>query len=376
MMQRTFGKIAVQNISGMAQQVRPATSFPCPKNKTKSHPPALLPQARSHDFFGPSCVASDRRKRKQEPAAPSAADGAAAAANDGTTAGGSSGAAEEAAMGYFTTLDPRMQEAIIEVARKDRVKAIAQAKIDMQEQLAYKQFRRQENLDKLLKATIERYANGLKLFTAWRAHGVRDWGTASAKLLAAGSEAEKLLFLRIEIEMRLIGLGWTQFETRWSSSSDETVGTVDNLSGLLKDILAHKTAERRLNNLPKEAAPPPLRMRTLKDLGTPSIDAEELAGRVRAAPQYPFPPRTRVPILPPPSHPQALFDADELKEKAEAERRRHVAAGISDDIEDEQPLSAPAFAAILDKKIEVCWPYVDTSTATPASASLSGARAS
>jgi hypothetical protein len=123
--------------------------------------------------------------------------------------------------------------------------------------------------------------------------------------------------------------------------------------------LAHETAERRLNNLPKEAAPPPLRMRTLKDLGTPSIDAEELAGRVRAAPQHPFPPRMRVPILPPPSHPQALFDADELKEKAEAERRRRVAAGISDDIEDEQPLSAPAFAAILDKKIEVCWPSVD-----------------
>jgi hypothetical protein len=123
--------------------------------------------------------------------------------------------------------------------------------------------------------------------------------------------------------------------------------------------LAHETAERRLNNLPKEAAPPPLRMRTLKDLGTPSIDAEELAGRVRAAPQHPFPPRARVPILPPPSHPQALFDADELKEKAEAERRRRVAAGISDDVEDEQPLSAPAFAAILDKKIEVCWPCVD-----------------
>jgi hypothetical protein len=102
-----------------------------------------------------------------------------------------------------------------------------------------------------------------------------------------------------------------------ASSSDETVGTVDNLSGLLEDILAHETAKRRLNNLPKEASPSPLRMRTLKDLGTPSIDAEELAGWVRAAPQYPFPPRTRVPILPPPSHPQALFDADELKEKAE-----------------------------------------------------------
>eukprot|EP00962_Isochrysis_galbana_P061981 scaffold49017_cov281-Isochrysis_galbana.AAC.1 len=50
--------------------------------------------------------------------------------------------------------------------------------------------------------------------------------------------------------------------------------------------------------------------------------------------------------------PQSLFDTSELKEKAEAERRRRVAAGISDDVEDEMPLNAPAFAALLHKKIE------------------------
>jgi len=43
--------------------------------------------------------------------------------------------------------------------------------------------------------------------------------------------------LRNEIEMRVIGLGWLQFETRWSSSSDESVGTVEYLLLLLKDIL-------------------------------------------------------------------------------------------------------------------------------------------
>jgi hypothetical protein len=291
------------------------------------------------------------------------------------------GAAEEAAMGYFTTLDPRMQEAIIEVARKDRVKAIAQAKIDMQEQLAYKQFRRQENLDKLLKATIERYANGLELFTAWRAHGVRDWGAAGAKLLAAGSEAEKLLFLRNEIEMRLIGLGWTQFETRWSSSSDETVGTVDNLSGLLKDILAHETAERRLNNLPKEAAPPPLRMRTLKDLGTPSIDPS--IATLRSTPRSSLdgcalPPNT--PFIPARAYQSSLPHPIRRRSSTPTSlRRRPRRSGDG--------VWRPAFLTTLRTSSRSARPPSPrsstrrsrsagrTSTATPASASLSGARA-
>lgn len=166
--------------------------------------------------------------------------------------------------------------------------------------------------------------------------------------------------MRDQIEMRVIGLGWTQFETRWSSSNDETVGTVEYLSALLNDILAHEATERHLKNLPTEAAPPPLGVRKLKELGTVSIDAEELAGRVRdALPPLPCSPAARSGSSDPSPPPQSLFDTSELKEKAEAERRRRVAAGISDDVEDEMPLNAPAFAALLHKKIEVCWPYMD-----------------
>eukprot|EP00962_Isochrysis_galbana_P012788 scaffold3627_cov124-Isochrysis_galbana.AAC.1 len=94
-----------------------------------------------------------------------------------------------------------MHQAIVEVARKDRAKAVAKAKIDMQEQPAYKQFRREESIEKLLKATIERYANGLELYTAWKNRGAHDWATARTKLAAAGSEGDKLLFLRDQIEM-------------------------------------------------------------------------------------------------------------------------------------------------------------------------------
>jgi len=42
--------------------------------------------------------------------------------------------------------------------------------------------------------------------------------------------AGELKYLRNEIEMRVFGLGWSQFETRWSSSSDEAVGTVEYLT--------------------------------------------------------------------------------------------------------------------------------------------------
>jgi hypothetical protein len=54
---------------------------------------------------------------------------------------------------------------------------------------------------------------------------------------------------------------------------------------------------------------------------------------------------------------QALFDLDELRIKAAAARQRRIAAGISDNIEDTQPASAPAWQDTLTRKIEVCWAY-------------------
>eukprot|EP00962_Isochrysis_galbana_P029619 scaffold9492_cov108-Isochrysis_galbana.AAC.1 len=110
------------------------------------------------------------------------------------------------------------------------------------------------------------------------------------------------------------------------------VGTVEYLKALLTDILNHEIAERSLNNLPTEAAPPPLRMRTLKELGTPSLDAEAISGR-------------------------ALFNVNELEQKAKAARLRREAAGISDSVEDAQPADAPEWGELVNKKIEVCWPY-------------------
>jgi hypothetical protein len=43
--------------------------------------------------------------------------------------------------------------------------------------------------------------NSLELYTAWKNRGAHDWATARTKLAAAGSEGDKLLFLRDQIEM-------------------------------------------------------------------------------------------------------------------------------------------------------------------------------
>lgn len=168
----------------------------------------------------------------------------------------------------------------MEAARRERPNSRKIAAADLQEQLDYKAARRADNLEKLLNATVESYANGLELFTAWSSRGVPSWAEAQAATRSEKSEAAKLQYLRNEIEMRVIGLGWLQFETRWSSSSDESVGTVEYLLLLLKDILTYEVAERRAKRLPTEAAPPVLRIRTFKELGTPSLDAQEIAGRV------------------------------------------------------------------------------------------------
>jgi hypothetical protein len=38
--------------------------------------------------------------------------------------------------------------------------------------------------------------------------------------------------------MRTRGLQWVEFKTGWSSSLDEDVGTVEDLAGHLKEIIA------------------------------------------------------------------------------------------------------------------------------------------
>ena len=122
-------------------------------------------------------------------------------------------------------------------------------------------------------------------------------------------EAQKLEYLRLQIEMRLLGLGWTEYATRWSSKADDRIGTVAHLHSLLEEIFDNERGRARFTpgterGLPTEAAPPQTGMATVGQLGTADADASAVSAK-------------------------AIFSADELRKKADAERQRRVEAGIS-----------------------------------------------
>lgn len=45
------------------------------------------------------------------------------------------------------------------------------------------------------------------------------------------STQEKLDWLREQIEMGVIGLCWVEFRAHWSSTNDERIGSVEDLTG-------------------------------------------------------------------------------------------------------------------------------------------------
>ena len=149
-------------------------------------------------------------------------------------------------------------------------------------------------------------------------------------------QVQKLEFLRKQIEMRVIGCGLTQYATRWSSSSDVRIGTVSHLRELLDDIITEEIALKRLKRLPKEAAQPQFiqRAAAAAQLGTADADVLDVESK-------------------------SFFSAEELERKVGQALKRRREAGISDDVEDMQPLRAPAFESLVGKRIEVLWSYFD-----------------
>lgn len=129
--------------------------------------------------------------------------------------------------------------------------------------------------------------------------------------------------------MRTIGLSWTEWKTPWSSSTDEDVGTVDQLRAHLKEVLAAEEDLSQRGMLPsrarglesveglKEQCPAPLFQRkTFKALGTPTVQADSLsADRTEISPS-------------------------ELVAQAERRRAELEAAGEIDWVCDRQPFAA------------------------------------
>ena len=291
---RTFRGISVPNVSGIVEQ------------------------RNAHDYDHPVLIVSDRRKRK---------------------AGG--GEPERRQEGFFWRLAVAARHALIRLGRRLAPEMRSSGRGDKAAHDAEKMARREETVQRQLLAAVERYAEALELFDAWRASVVVEGkpldGAGLKKALDAAlrgkSATDKLAELRRWIEMRTKGLGWTQFRPQWGFDPDEKEATVTAWRKLLLDeIFPHELQARWEKQLPKAAAPPQLRVRLAKTLGTADPDVLALEDA-------------------------SLFCVDRLLERAEAARRRREAAGISDGVELRQP-PRPAFdTQLVGKWLEICWPY-------------------
>eukprot|EP00966_Prymnesium_polylepis_P306158 7074928-Prymnesium_polylepis.1 len=160
-------------------------------------------------------------------------------------------------MGYFWSLPEALQRSLVEACRRFRLKSRGEARNDRKAQLAYKQRKQEENIEKQQNRTINLYAKSLRLFPAWQEKGFTDIGQADKlikdKALSDGVKKKQLKDqvalapaasaqlthiahrapsraasfsnhvavvsrTRRQIEMRVVALGMSEFETPFSST--------------------------------------------------------------------------------------------------------------------------------------------------------------
>ena len=289
---RMFRYATVENISGMAQQMR---------NK---------------DFERPKKVDTGRGRKRKETPEPE---------RDGF---------------FYSGLNSRLQDSLVEYSRRATAPARVAGRSALKAHDDEKLARREERLETLLNKAVEHYAYALELFNAWQAQRATSKAQVAKALKDANGrpkpEAQQLEYLRLQIEMRTLGLGWTQYSTRWSSKADENIGTVAHLTALLEETILEEKARARFTGergLPTEPAPPHHQARDIGQLGTADADAISIAH-------------------------SSVFDTEQLRAKAQQERQRRIESGIADAVERMQPHEAPAFdSKLIGKRLEVLWKY-------------------
>ena len=248
------------------------------------------------------------------------------------------GTAPVAATGFFYCgLSEELRESLVETARLGAEEARKEGRAAMQQFGEHKLETREDRLQVALDVAVEKHAHAKELFAAWQQQRAQSVAEVDAYLVDR-PEAQQLEFLRKQIEMRVLGCGMTQYTTRWSSSSDVRIGTVAHLRELLDEIITEEMALKRLKRLPREAAQPQFVQRAAGATQLGTVDADVLDVEARA-----------------------FFSADELERKVGQALKRRLEAGISDDVEDMQPLRAPAFDTLGNRRIEVLWKYYDKS---------------
>ena len=257
------------------------------------------------------------------------------------------GSPEERRLGLFYTLSEKMQMALVEWARTERTSSRKAERADKVEQDEYRKVRREQNLQEQLEKVVDTYVTASQRFEAYRLNAVTEKAAVAARLATMRHPdgkpivARQTAFLKEQIEMRVLGLGWSQFATAWSSSKDAQVGSPAHLQQVLEEILLHEISQRRLRRIPTEAPPPEMKRRTLKQLGTATCDASELAAK-------------------------SLFSIEEVRLAAIAEQARRDEALEEDGVERQQPAHHPPLdETLVGKRLEVCWKYFQTDDGLP-----------
>jgi hypothetical protein len=233
-------------------------------------------------------------------------------------------------------------DALVELARTIEREMRTVDRQDHRELDEYHALRRKTNSQLELDALIKQYALALSFFDRWKQRGVESVSAMEAALAEiAESEPEprrrsqlQLDYLREQIEMRVIGLGFSEFKPAWSSSKDAEVGTVSDLTELLHEILLEERTRDACRELPEAAVVPVMRRKTFKQLGTPTVQATQLAASIKE------------------------LSSDELLEHATKERARLEAAGELDSVGDQQPQKPPPCDdSLVGTQLEICWRY-------------------
>lgn len=232
--------------------------------------------------------------------------------------------------GYFHALPHTEKVALIEMCRAERKRQRLLDHEDWEELHTLRSHTRRTNSELELEALIKHFAMALSFFDRYKQRGIRSVEAMIAHLQGTQSTQQQLDWLREQIEMRVIGLGWVEFRPRWSSGSDEQVGSVSDLTSQLTDILEEEF-ERQI----PEAAPAPImRRKTFKQLGVLTAQAEQLSDQ------------------------RLSLSAEQLRAAAIAERQRLQTSGILDTVGDCQPEQPPRLdQELVGRKLEIHWRY-------------------
>ena len=97
----------------------------------------------------------------------------------------------------------------------------------------------------------------------------------------------------------------------------------------------------KAGQMPTEPATPAMESKTLKQLGSPTAQVEELANT-------------------------AEYTGEQLKAKVEAERERREAAGLTDSVSNMQPARPrPLDQTLVGKRLEIRWKYTEGGGSEP-----------